>query len=68
MLGTANWELLPQLHVRSVGTRTYITTVMSTLDIFSSAFAHPARLNIPGYWIVRVPFPSLFNWLIHYLF
>jgi hypothetical protein len=30
--------------------------MISTLDVF--AFAHLARRNVPGYWIVRVPFPS----------
>ena len=28
---------------------------MSTLGVFSSAFAYVARLNVPGYWVVRVP-------------
>jgi hypothetical protein len=32
---------------------------MSTAEFFSSAFAHRADLNVTGYWIVRVPFPSL---------
>jgi len=46
-----------KLHVHSVDVFEYKN--MSTAKVFSSAFAHRAHLNVTGYWIVRVHFPSL---------
>jgi hypothetical protein len=46
-----------KIHVTSVDAFKYKTHQLPKKS--SSAFVHRAHLNVTGYWIVRVPFPSL---------
>ena len=43
--------------VHCVNTCTYKNT--TAIYLFFGLFAYLACLNVPGYWIVRAPFPSL---------